>query len=269
MGGSQSHEREGPPRRSVVMGEFRSSGSQAVWAWSPTHFAPCSAPVRHSWGLPRAALALDGIPEGCLILLDSVSPPVTRVILPDRTPPPRGLGGRQGVTAELRTHVHGVSTHTEASLQLAPCVILALGTQTHQPLKRKGFSPAAETQDGEELGLISPHCLQGPSACPEAEGSFRWHSQRDQPFGAILSPLLASGAGAGRPSGTACGHPHRPALSTCRQVCQPPAQAKLTSGGFLPSWCPGLREQGLSLVPSLLEGPGHLPVAWPAHRTGG
>ena len=98
MGGSQSHEREGPPRRSVVMGEFRSSGSQAIWAWSPTHFAPCSAPVRHSWGLPRAALALDGIPEGCLILLDSVSPPVTRVILPDRTPPPGGWGaGRVAV----------------------------------------------------------------------------------------------------------------------------------------------------------------------------
>lgn len=69
MGGSQSHKPEGPPRRSVIMGEFRSSGSQAVWAWSPTRQL-LLVPVR-LWGLPRAALALGGIPEGCLILLDS------------------------------------------------------------------------------------------------------------------------------------------------------------------------------------------------------
>ena len=107
-----------------------------------------------------------------------------------------------------------------------------------------------------------------PAQRPRAE-CFRWHSQREQPFGTILSPLPASGAEAGRPSGTACGHPYQPALSTCRHICQPPAQAKLTSGVFLPSFCPGLREQGLGPVPSLLEGPGHLPVACPSHGTGG
>lgn len=107
-----------------------------------------------------------------------------------------------------------------------------------------------------------------PAQRPRAE-CFRWHSQREQPFGAILKILPANGAGAGRPSRTVCGHPHRPALSTCRHICQPPAQAKLTSGGFLPSCCPGLREQGLGLILSLLEGPGHLPVVCPTHRTSG
>ena len=63
-------------------------------------------------------------------------------------PPPWGLGG-QGGMAKLRTRVHGVGTRTQAPLQLAPCVTLASGTQTHQPLRGRGSALHPRLKTGE------------------------------------------------------------------------------------------------------------------------